>query len=145
GWAMLLFAVGTGLCGAAGSLLALDVLRALTGVFAAATIPLALAYIGDAVPYEGRQAAIANFMGATSLGNALSTAVGGIVGQFLSWRALFAFYGVGALAVTAVMVRLASDPPKAPDAPLPPGGWTATWSRYVRVLAVDRARFLYVL
>ncbi|HZR00435.1 MAG TPA: MFS transporter [Chloroflexota bacterium] len=141
--ALALFAVGTGLCGLATSLALLDALRFLTGAAAAAVIPLSLAFIGDAVPYERRQAAIANFMSATSLGNALSTAVGGVVGQVLSWRALFAFYGVGALVVTAAMVRLASDPPKAPDAPLPPGGWTATWSRYARVLAVDRARFLY--
>jgi predicted MFS family arabinose efflux permease len=84
-------------------------------------------------------------MGATSLGNALSTAVGGIVGQFLSWRALFGTYGVLSLGVALAMMRFARDPGTSNTVAAPRGGLAATFTRYGEVLRIDRARFLYGL
>lgn len=138
-WAMLFFAVGTGLCAVATGLPMLYVLRATTGACAAAVIPMALAHIGDVVPYGRRQAAIAGLMGIVSLGSVLSTAVGGVVGNFLSWRGLFALYGVGSLAVTLLLFRTPGGAPaqRASD--------TRSWQRYLAVLEVGRARHLYLL
>jgi predicted MFS family arabinose efflux permease len=138
-WAMLLFAVGTGLCASATELPVLYVLRAATGACAAAVIPMTLAHIGDVVPYGRRQAAIASLMGIVSLGNVLSTAVGGIVGNFLSWRGLFALYGLCSLAVTLLLFRTPGG------TPTQGAGTASLWRRYRTVLEVRRARHLYLL
>lgn len=103
--AMFLFAVGTAACALAPTLLLLNLLRFLTGMAAAAMIPLSLAYIGDAVPYSERQAAIGRFLAAIALGQMLSTSLGGVVGDFLSWRYIFLVYGVVSLIVALFFWR----------------------------------------
>ncbi len=137
-WCFLVFAVGTGLAAFAPSLGTLILLRAATGMCAAAVIPLALAYIGDVIPYESRQRAITNLMGATSTGNALSTAVGGILGSFVSWRAVFGLYGLIAIVVSAVFFRL-----PAPKPPIRDG--SSSSMNYRAVLAQRPARLVYGL
>ncbi len=146
-WAVLVFAAGTALCGLAQGILVLDLLRALTGACAAAVIPLSLAYIGDVVPYGRRQGTVATLMGVTSLGTALSTAVGGIVGNFLSWRALFGFYGVCSLLVTLALFLVPGESRGRrgqASAPAVEGGSTS-WERYRQVLRSGPARALYLL
>ena len=71
-----LFTVATALCASATGLADLTAFRALTGVFAAATMPVSLALIGDLVPMQGRQKAIATFMGIAFLGQATSMTIG---------------------------------------------------------------------
>jgi predicted MFS family arabinose efflux permease len=137
-WCFLIFALGTGLSGIVPSLTTLILLRAATGLCAAAVIPLALAYIGDAVPYESRQRAITNLMGATATGGALSTAVGGMLGSLFSWRLVFALYGVIALLIAAYFFRLPVDPPKR-------SAGTTKASGFRDVLANGRARLIYGL
>ena len=159
-WAVVVFALSTGVCALAPSLPVLQLLRVLAGGAAAAVIPLSLAYIGDAVPYERRQQTIATLMGFTSLGAALSSAVGGLVGNFLSWRALFAFSGTLGLLAAALLFRAHSGEsvrtvPVDGSAPIPAGtagtAGTATpggrfgLDRYARVLALAPARTLYIL
>ena len=151
-WAVVVFAISTGVCALAPSLTVLQLLRVLAGGAAAAVIPLSLAYIGDAVPYERRQQTIATLMGFTSLGAALSSAVGGLVGNFLSWRALFAFSGTLGLLAAALLFRAhGGQPPRpapAPTTPPKPGSSAASpfgLDRYMRVLALGKARTLYVL
>src|SRR5690606_12612994 len=78
------FALGCILCAVAPTLEFLVVLRFLTGVSAAAVIPMTLAYIGDTVPYEQRQAAIGMTVMSTSMGQILSSAVGGLLAAFVS-------------------------------------------------------------
>ncbi len=139
-WTFLIFAFGTGLCGLAMTLPMLDLLRAVTGACAAAIIPLALAYIGDVVPYERRQPTITNLMGATSSGNALSAAFGGVIGQFLSWRALFGLYGVCSLLVAIVLFRTSA----AGQAPKKTATVRAD-RQYGELLRLRKAQLLYVL
>lgn len=136
-WAFAVFALGTGLSALAPTLPALILLRAATGAAAAAIIPLALAFIGDAVPYARRQGAIAGLMGTNSLGGALSTAVGGILGGFVSWRAVFALYGVASLLGALLLFRLPATRPAAPSA--------AGRPRYGDVLRIGRARRLFLV
>lgn len=138
-WTFLVFAFGTGLCGLAVNLGMLDLLRAITGACAAATIPMALAYIGDVVPYERRQATITNLMGATSAGNAMSAAVGGIIGEFVSWRALFILYGLSGLLVAFMLYRTARRAPRS-VAVRPSAG-----PQYGQLLRDPTARRLYSL
>lgn len=103
--AMGLFAVGTAACALAPNLFMLNLLRFLTGMTAAALIPLSIAYIGDNVPYERRQAALAQYMGMTALGQILSTSLGGIVADFLSWRYIFLVYGLLSLGIGLILWR----------------------------------------
>lgn len=144
-WTFLVFAFGTGLCGIALTLPMLDALRAVTGACAAAVIPLALAYIGDVVPYEDRQPTITNLMGATSFGNALSAAFGGIIGQFLSWRALFGLYGICSVIVTIALFRMASSEPAKQPVPRAKSATSAPNRRYGEVLGLRQAQLLYAL
>ncbi|MGH2367459.1 MAG: MFS transporter, partial [Chloroflexota bacterium] len=139
-WAVLVFAASTALCGLAPGIGLLNLLRAVTGACAAAVIPLALAYIGDVVPYDRRQGTVVTLMGVTALGTALSTAVGGVVGNFLSWRWLFGLYGVCALSVSAALFLVPAG-----RAGAVAGATMGGWQRYGRVLRVGRARLLYLL
>lgn len=135
-WCFVVFALGTGASAFAPNLPALIGLRAATGAAAAATIPLALAFIGDAVPYARRQGAIAALMGVTSLGSALSTAAGGILGGLVSWRAVFGLYGAVAFVVAAFLFRLPAARPAAISSARP---------RYRDVIRLPEARMLYLL
>jgi predicted MFS family arabinose efflux permease len=103
--AMVWFSVGTALCGAFPSFGAIVLLRALTGAAAAGLIPLTIAYIGDTVPYERRQAALAMLMASTGAAQAFSTSVGGGIGALMHWRSVFPLLGAAAgLATVALFV-----------------------------------------
>lgn len=101
-----LFALGTLVSGFAPSILTLTIMRLCTGAAAAGVIPIALAYVGDAVPYTERQAALGRIVSIAALGGVLSAALGGIIATFVSWRVLFIGYGVVALLVAAWLLRL---------------------------------------
>ena len=83
------FTVTTALCAVGGTLTNLAIFRALTGIFAAATMPISLALIGDTVPMAHRQQAIGSFMGISFLGQALSMGIGGAIAFFFDWRGVF--------------------------------------------------------
>jgi YNFM family putative membrane transporter len=104
---MALFAVGTLACAFVPNLPVFIALRLLTGVVAAAIIPMSIAYIGDKFPYETRQSALGRFMSALMLGQILSATLGGVFGEHFSWRAIFLVFGVAALVVSAVLARAA--------------------------------------
>ncbi|UYN93801.1 MAG: MFS transporter [Enhydrobacter sp.] len=67
----------------------LTLARFLTGVASAAIIPLAMAWVGDNVGYERRQATLARFLAGQTLGLMAGTALGGALGDWLGWRAVF--------------------------------------------------------
>jgi YNFM family putative membrane transporter len=100
-----LFAVGTFACGFVPSLRGFAVLRFLTGVAAAAVVPMSLSYIGDKFSYGTRQAALGRFMGALMMGQVLGSTLGGIFGQYLGWRNVFFAYGIASLLVSVVLAR----------------------------------------
>jgi predicted MFS family arabinose efflux permease len=99
------FTVATALCAAGASLTGLALFRALTGVFAAATMPISLALIADTVPMERRQQAVGSFMGISFLGQALSMGIGGAIAYFVDWRGVFIAYAVFSAIVTVVLWR----------------------------------------
>lgn len=105
--AMLAFSVGTALCGAFGGLTALLTLRALTGAAAAALIPLTIAYIGDTVPYERRQATLGLLMASSGAAQGFSTSAGGLMAEIMSWRMIFPVVGVLSGVVTLWLWRAA--------------------------------------
>jgi len=115
---MILFTIATGLCAVGSTLTDLSIYRALTGVFAAAVMPISLALIGDIFPMNERQSAIGTFMGISFLGQGLSMAIGGSISYFLNWRGVFALYAVMAVITTTLLMTIGRQIPSSanPDA-----------------------------
>jgi YNFM family putative membrane transporter len=86
------------LCGLAPNLDALVGARIGSGLATGWIIPLALAFIGDVVPYERRQQAIGGFLSGQILGQLFGQAAGGILGDYFGWRNVF-FILAGLLAI----------------------------------------------
>ena len=78
-----MFTIATGLCALGTNLTNLAMFRALTGIFAASVMPIALALIVDAFPIKERQGAIGTYMGISFLGQGLSMAIGGTIACYL--------------------------------------------------------------
>ncbi|MEP7085030.1 MAG: MFS transporter, partial [Betaproteobacteria bacterium] len=72
------------------SLSALIICRGIAGATGGGVIPLAMAWIGDTVPYAQRQAVLARFLTGTILGIACGQLIGGVFADTLGWRWAFA-------------------------------------------------------
>ena len=81
--------VGSILAAMAPSMEWLVAARVLSGGAAAGIIPLAMAWIGDTVPYQGRQAVLAQLLGATVFGMIGGQWVGGVLAHAWGWRSAF--------------------------------------------------------
>lgn len=132
------FAIGGGLCAVAPDLNSLVGLRLLTGIAAAAVFPLTLTHIGDTVAYGRRQEAIGYTVMAASLGQVLSSAVGGFLAAAVSWRAIFAIDGLVALVITIAILRQ-------PLTRASHGGTKRSAAATYRVVLADRRHILYYL
>ena len=94
--ALIGYAVFTNGCALALNLMQLTVLRALAGAASAGLIPVCLAYIGDAVPYHLRQVTLSRFLAGVVLAQVAAAPLGGIFGDYLSWRGVFVLLAVAA-------------------------------------------------
>jgi predicted MFS family arabinose efflux permease len=116
----------------------LVVLRVLWGIGAAGVIPLGMAWVGDAVPYEHRQATLARLLLGTLSGMMAGQLAGGLFADSgWGWRGAFTAMGAGYLAVTLLLLaRLRSLATAAPAA----RGGIAFASQLRSVIAVAWAR-----
>ena len=94
-WACAACAVTAVLCGVAPGFTLLTLARALAGATAAAIIPLAMAWIGDVVPYDQRQPVLARFLIGQILGLSAGVWLGGFAADHLNWR--LPYFAIGAL------------------------------------------------
>jgi predicted MFS family arabinose efflux permease len=136
-----IFAVGTALCAFAPNLPLLILLRFLTGMFAATVIPLSLAYIGDNFPYTERQTAIGRYLSALMLGQILSSSLGGIFGEFLSWRNIFLLFGVVSMMVAVIFWQVTWKIPQEPSTQ-ETKNFFATLKPYFQLLTKANARLV---
>ena len=104
-------------CAAAPSFTLLLAARLAAGATCAAIIPLSMAWIGDAVPYERRQPVLARFLTGQILGMAGGQWLGGVAADLGRWQLPFAalalwFAVAGALLWRARTAGARASPPK---------------------------------
>lgn len=94
----------TASCALAPSFALLLVARVLAGATAASIIPLAMAWIGDVVPYDRRQPVLARFLIGQILGVSAGVLLGGYAADHLHWRTPFALIAVIFLVIGSVLL-----------------------------------------
>jgi MFS transporter, YNFM family, putative membrane transport protein len=99
----------------------LTLARFAAGAASSAVIPLAFAWIGDAIPFERRQAVLARFLTAQFSGIVVSQAAGGYIGAEFGWRTVFVIVGgvhlvAGVALLTELKLNPAAQPAGAPGA-----------------------------
>ena len=87
------------------NLLVLVVARMLSGAAASGIIALVLAWVGDTVPYERRQAALARFLTATLAGLIAGQLISGVLTEQFGWRAVFVLL-IGLFGVSGTLILL---------------------------------------
>jgi MFS transporter, YNFM family, putative membrane transport protein len=93
----------------------LTLARFAAGAASSAVIPLAFAWIGDAIPFERRQAVLARFLTAQFSGIVVSQAAGGYIGAEFGWRTVFVIVGgVHLVAGIAMLAELRLNPAAQP-------------------------------
>ncbi|MFD7923682.1 MFS transporter [Streptomyces sp. NPDC059740] len=116
------FAAGAALSGFAADPVEMIAGRALCGAGAALITPATMSLIVHLATPGHRPHALAAWTLAMGLGGFLGNLCGGLVGQFLSWRALFwGMVPLAALLALAVL-RTTSPTPRRPETPLDPVG-----------------------
>ncbi len=90
--------LSTLLCAVMPSIGPVVALRFMAGIGGAAIIPLAIAWLGDVIPYERRQPILARFASGQILGVVFGQAAGGILGEFVGWRGALLLVGVAHIA-----------------------------------------------
>jgi predicted MFS family arabinose efflux permease len=102
------YAVFNALCALSASLSMLTLLRIGAGASSAGLIPICIAYIGDAVPYEARSLTLSRFASGIVVAQILSGPLGGVFGEFVGWRGVFVLLGglgLGTAGLLAVRLR----------------------------------------
>jgi predicted MFS family arabinose efflux permease len=118
----------------------LFVLRVLAGAAAGGIIPLSLATIGDSVPMAERQVAISRFLIFTISGQLVGGSLSGLLSTWIGWRGVFGLAcGLALVAFAAVIVGLGRPAPFEGKFRV-----SVAAARYRRILAVPRARALYL-
>ena len=118
----------------------LVIMRGFMGMAGAGIIPLALAWVGDQVPYDRRQETLAKLMSATVMGMMSGLWFGGFAADSLGWRQAFVVLS-GLFAVAAVMLwRLLRSHPQAAGLQAP--GLLSSVRNTGRLLGVPRVRWV---
>jgi predicted MFS family arabinose efflux permease len=128
-------AMMVGICGLASSLPVLIAARLGSGLATGWIIPLALAFVGDVIPYERRQQVIGRFLSGQILGQLFGQAAGGVLGDWFGWRnVFFLLAALLALAAAGLWYELLRNPvTHARHATAQPGrGFIADYSTVLR-------------
>lgn len=108
--------LGSAACALAPDLHSLEWARLITGVFCAAIIPMSIAWVGDTVPLAQRQATLARLSTGTITGMIFGQVAGGLLADWVSWRAAFALMAIIFLPAGLMVLRMHRQSP-APSAP----------------------------
>lgn len=142
-WAVLACALASAVCALAQDFGQLRAARIVAGALAAAIIPLSIAWLGDTVAYEHRQATLARFLMGQILGLAAGVWLGGVAADHLGWRAPYAVLtGVYAAVGAGLLAGLRRPGLAAAPRPGAPPSLAATLAELGTVV---RARWVQVL
>jgi predicted MFS family arabinose efflux permease len=113
-WATLGCALGALIVVFAPSLEVIELGRLISGATAAAIVPLSMAWIGDYVPYEQRQATLARFLLGSISGLALGQLLGGIFADTIGWRWAFVWMAAVYFIVGSLLISRRGSVPEKP-------------------------------
>lgn len=141
-WGCIACAFTTTLCGLATDYSFLLAARMIAGATCASLIPLSMAWIGDVVVYEERQAVLARFLIGQILGLSSGILLGGISADYLGWRFPFFLIAASFLVTGICLVKMnARLPAHARQVHRAEGHALARMlSEFRRVLELDWAR-----
>ena len=114
---VLVMALAALVCAVATNFTLLVAMRILAGLVAGGVFPVAMALLGDLVPINQRQVAIARLLGIALTANVLGASISGMIGDLFGWRGVFAILGTFSLAVSRAGVL---GVPQQPTLPKPP-------------------------
>ena len=97
---VLVMAIAALICAVATNFTLLVAMRVVAGLVAGGVFPVAMALLGDLVPINQRQVAIARLLGIALTANVLGASISGIIGDLFGWRGVFAILGAFSLAVS---------------------------------------------
>jgi predicted MFS family arabinose efflux permease len=135
--ALVLAALACAACATASSLESLALYRFLTGMTAGAVIPLSFTFVGDNVPYQGRQALLGRFIAGTLLGQTCGPLLGGVFSEYIGWRATFLVPAASFLAIGLLLLPLARVHGAAQSSS---GSSISPPRRYIALLRTHRVR-----
>ncbi len=115
-------------------------MRVAAGLVAGGVFPVAMALLGDLVPIEQRQVAIARLLGVALTANVLGSSIAGVIGDFFGWRGVFAVLGLFALAVAVVAFFAFRNVVTAPP---PPFNRAAVMANFRSIFADPRAKVCF--
>jgi predicted MFS family arabinose efflux permease len=141
-WACLASMVGALACAISPSLEVLSLARALTGATTAALIPLSMAWIGDVVAFDHRQATLARFMSGQILGLISGQAIGGLFADSIGWRWAFALLALTYLLVGFLLLRASTRLPAQGPGTGRTSSLAETFVRFRHILADPKARVI---
>jgi predicted MFS family arabinose efflux permease len=99
---VLVLALSALICAVASEFSLLVAMRVLSGLVAGGVFPVAMALLGDLVPINQRQVAIARLLGIALTANVLGAAISGVIGDLFGWRGVFGILGSFSLAVAVL-------------------------------------------
>ncbi len=142
-------AAGSLLVAFAPTLSVLELGRFISGATAAGIIPLSMAWIGDHVPYEQRQATLARYLLGSISGIAIGQLLGGVFADTVGWRWAFIFLAMIYLVVGSLLVSRRRHVVELPAS----GGirlldpvrevWAQPWARIVLVVVCLEGAFVF--
>ena len=138
---VLVMAIAALVCAVATNFSLLVAMRIVAGLVAGGVFPVAMALLGDLVPINQRQVAIARLLGIALTANVLGASISGVIGDLFGWRGVFAILGTFSLAVSRSGVL--GVPQHAQSRQPPPFNRAAVIANFRGIFADPRAKVCF--
>lgn len=89
-------------CAVANDFSLLVAMRVVAGMVAGGIFPVGIALVGDLVPVQERQVAIARLLAVGLTGNLLGATISGVLGDLFGWRGVFVIIGGAGVIIAAI-------------------------------------------
>src|SRR4051812_23051285 len=137
---VMVMALASLVCAIASNFTLLVAMRIVAGLVAGGVFPVAMALLGDLLPINQRQVAIARLLGIALTANVLGAPVAGVIGDLFGWRGVFAVLGTFSL-VVAMLAFWALRNVTLPKPP--PFNRAAVVANFRGIFADPRAKFCF--